>query len=253
MISESYNVDCVKFMLSLPDKSFELGSADPPYGIGESSKNHKSRNTPVKQKNGKVMKCRQPEYGNDDWDNSIPDDLYFLELKRTTINQVIWGANYFPQVVDTPFKAPRREMYQEFIKQHPVGWIIWDKVNGTSDFSDCELAWTSFNRPTTVFYYMWAGMMQGVSMEQGLVAKGNKALNEIRIHPTQKPIELYRWLFTTYPVKNILSTHAGSQSDRIVAYKMGIDFVCTELSERHFNDGNKRFKKLTYEPLFFNK
>lgn len=70
---------------------------------------------------------------------------------------------------------------------------------------------------------------------------------------TQKPIQLYRWLFTNYaaPVQKILSPNMGAQSDRIVAYKMGIDFTGTDLSEKHFNDGNKRFKKLTYEPLFY--
>lgn len=239
-------------MQSRADKSFSLGSADPPYGLKESSKNHKSRNTPVRQKNGTIKKCPQPEYGNENWDDAAPGDIYFSELKRTTINQIVWGANYFPQVVGAIFKPPRRESYQEFIKQYPTGWIIWDKVNGTSDFSDCELAWTSFDRPTVIFYFMWAGMMQGVSMHNGRTMQGNKKLNEVRIHPTQKPMQLYRWLFTEYllPGQSILSTHAGSQSDRIVAHKMGIDFVCTETSKKHFIDGNNRFKLLTNEPLF---
>lgn len=235
-------IDCVEFMRNLPDKAYYLGSADPPYGLKQNIIKVKSRcrlaSTTIKNKFT--------------WDNQIPADIFFSELKRTTIEQVIWGANYFPQIVGTPFKAPRRESYREFIKQHPVGWIIWDKVNGNNDFSDCELAWTSFDRPTEVFYFMWAGMLQGRSMTEGRIMQGDKTKNEVRIHPTQKPIPLYHWTFTTRcePGKSILGTHMGSRSDQIAAYKLGIDFVGCEVDEVHFFDGERRFKQLTYEPLF---
>lgn len=251
-ISEAILIDCLDFMATKPDKCFSIGIPDPPYGIGESSKNHKSRNTPIKQKNGTILKSPQPNYGKSDWDNATPPDIYFSELKRVTQNQIIWGANYFPDICGTTFKAPRRMAYGEFIEQNPVGWIIWDKVNSTSDFSDCELAWTSFNVPTQIFYFMWAGMMQGVSAEKGLLMQGNKKLNEKRIHPTQKPLALYQWEFETFakPGDTLYDSHMGSQNSRIAAYKLGLDYYGNEMSEKYYNDGCNRFKELTYEPLF---
>lgn len=211
-ISEAHHMDCMEFMARQPDRRFTCGVPDPPYGIGESSKNHKSRNTPIVQKNGTILRTKQPEYGNSDWDAQIPPPEYFTELSRVTRNQIIWGANYFPPADGgRPFKSPRRQEYQQFIKDHPTNWIIWDKVNGGNDFNDCELAWTSFPVPTEVFYFMWNGMMQGVSCDQGLLMQGNKALNEKRVHPTQKPLAIYHWLGRKFflPGDSWFDSHMG--------------------------------------------
>lgn len=134
-ISEAYHIDCMDFMNKQPSGPFSVGIPDPPYGIGESSKNHKSRNTPIVQKNGSVMHTKQPDYGKSDWDAEIPPPEYFIELFRVTIHQIIWGANYFPPICGAAFKTPRRNEYGQFIKDHPTNWIIWDKVNSTNDFN----------------------------------------------------------------------------------------------------------------------
>jgi len=134
---------------------------------------------------------------------------------------------------------------------HPTGWIIWDKCNGNSSFNDFELAWTSFNRPTIVFSFLWNGMMQGKSLSHPTVMQGNKKLNQKRIHQTQKPLELYEWSYKEYAdSKPILDTHVGSQSSRIVAYKKGFDFVGYEIDHNAFKSGNKRFHESVKLPLF---
>lgn len=90
-----YKIDCLPFMKKCEYKRYDVGVVDPPYGIKESSKNHKSRNTPIKQKNGTLLKAPDNNYIKKTWDNEIPSDEYFSELKRITKNQIIWGANYF--------------------------------------------------------------------------------------------------------------------------------------------------------------
>lgn len=176
-------MDNVTLMKAYSDKCFGLAPVDPEYGIGESNKNHASRNTPIKQKNGAILRAPGPKYKQATWDNEPPSDIFFEELFRVSRNQIIWGANYFRQIVGTPFKPPRRNDWPNFIDKHPTGWIIWDKVNGDNDFNDCELAWTSYDRPTYILPYMWNGMMQAVSIDKPYVQQGNKSLNERRIHP----------------------------------------------------------------------
>ena len=131
------------------------------------------------------------------------------------------------------------------------GVIVWDKVNFENDFSDCELAWTNLFSSVRLFSYMWNGMLQGKSVNEGKINNGNKALCEKRIHPTQKPIALYDWIFSKYAKQGdkILDTHLGSQSSRIAAYKAGLDFVGSELDPDYFRDGNQRFEdfKMQFE------
>lgn len=99
---------------------------------------------------------------------------------------------------------------------------------------------------------MWNGMMQGVSADQGRLMQGNKALNEKRIHPTQKPLALYHWLAQKFllPGDSWYDSHMGAQGSRIVAYKMGFDYYGNEKDKKHFDDGCRRFQEMTYEPLF---
>ncbi len=233
---------CMKYMESLAGRVHDIGISDPPYALGQNLSKARSRN------NLATTAIRHDF----DWDNVIPEPRYFQLLKECTHNQIIWGANYFPEIGGGIFKAPRRHEYHQFIKDHPTNWIIWDKVNGNNDFSDCELAWTSFPVPTQVFYFMWAGMRQGLSMQHGTVMQGNKALNEKRVHPTQKPLPLYQWQLQTFakPRDTIYSSHMGSQNDRIAAYKMGFDFYGTEISKQHYDDGCARFKEQIHTPMF---
>ena len=163
--SEVHNIDCLEYMRGLPDKAFALAVADPPYGIGEDgAKNHSRSRLANAQK-----------YTPKDWDSKPPDKEFFKELCRVSRNQIIWGANHFIE------NLPR---------QNSSCWVVWDKDNGENDFADCELAWTSFQTAVRRFKYRWAGMLQE-----------NMSHKEKRIHPTQKPIALYAWLYQNYMPK----------------------------------------------------
>lgn len=243
MISQTHNQDCVAGMRDWPDKHFGLGESDPPYFSGpENKKFYGHTISPIN-----VKRVDYTPLNN--W--SLPTDDFFTELYRVSDDQIIWGANYYPQI-GLVHSTPRGEELKQWISEHPTGWIVWDKCQTNPSFNDYELAWTSFNRPTIVYTYMWSGMLQGKSMLEGNVMQGNKRLNEKRIHQTQKPMPLYQWQYLNYAdrSKPILDTHLGSQSSRIVAHKMGFDFVGYEIEEHVFNSGNQRFKELTRLPLF---
>lgn len=213
-----YNMDCMEYMRTLPDKTFDLAVVDPPYGIGESGKNNKSRTKLAKAQDYK------PFAG---LDKSPPNKECFLELARVSKNQIIFGANHFAD------KLP-----------HPASscWIVWDKENGGNDFADCELAYTSFRTAVRIFRFRWQGMIQG-----DMKHKENK------IHPTQKPVSLYAWIFNHYakPGDKILDTHLGSGSSRIAAYDAGLDFVGCEIDKYYFKAQEERFAEYTAQCSLF--
>ncbi len=223
-LSKVYNCDCLEYMRNLPDKFFDLAIADPPYGIGASRPSKKPSH--IVQKNGTVTSASVTDFGRKDWDNEIPPQEFFDELRRVSKNQIIWGANYFGL---------------------QGGMIVWDKINGNSDQYDCEIAYQSFNKRTDLVHYMWNGMFQGKycgrDIRQAAVQQGNKTLNEKRIHPTQKPVILYEWLLNNYASKGerIFDPMMGSQSSRIAAYGLGFEYYGCELDKEYYNKGNERF------------
>lgn len=250
---EITNEDNMDLMARYPDKHFDLAIVDPPYGIGESGKNHKSRNTLVRQKDGiRMRRCPSTSYIRKDWDDEPAGGVYFKELQRVTRNQIVFGGNYFKELMLLR-KPPRREDYQAFLKLYPYGIIVWDKVNGSNDFNDCEIIWTSFDFPSFVLPYMWAGMMQGVSILSGTVMQGNKNLNEKRIHPTQKPVVLYKWLLSKYAKQGdrILDTHLGSGSIAIACHDFGFELTACELDKDYYKAAIERIKKHTAQGSLF--
>ena len=112
-------------------------------------------------------------------------------------------------------------------------WIVWNKITGNSDFADCELAWTSFKTAVRMFTFQWAGMLQGDMKNK-----------EQRIHPTQKPVSLYKWLLKNYAKEGdkILDTHGGSMSSAIACHDMKFDLDIIELDIDYYNAGKKRFE-----------
>lgn len=228
-----HNMDCMEFMSVIPDKKFTLSIADPVYGIdGNSHRNNKSRGKATLSKN----------YHAAIWDMVPPNDEFFNELYRVSKNQIIWGGNYFPQLGE-PFKTPRRNEYEAFIELYPTNWIIWDKVNGTTSFNDCELAWTSVPVKTDVFKFMWSGMMQGSSFLNGTRMNPHKRFNEVRIHPTQKPVELYKYLLKKFTTAGdvVFDPYAGSFSIGIACDLMNIDLESTEIEPTYYQNALKRF------------
>ena len=206
MTSEVFNTDCLEAMKQYPDNYFELAIVDPPYGIGFSTYERGSSGIKTKE--------RYTKNGNKNWDNEIPSIEYFKQLERVSVNQIIWGGNYFP------------ELWQNGCK----GFIFWYKHQPVNNFAKGELAWTSFNKPAQCFDYMYYG---------------NINRDEVQLHPTQKPIKLYRWLLQNYakPNDKILDTHLGSGSSRIAADMEGYDFTGYELDTDYFNASVKRFNE----------
>jgi len=206
----------MEYMAGLPDKAFDLAIVDPPYGIGEDGEKNHSR--------GKLAKPKL--YTPKQWDREAPDKLYFDELIRVSQNQIIWGANHF-------------------ISQVPINsscWIVWDKQNGENDFADCELALTTYNSAVRMFTFRWAGMLQG-----------DMKRKETRIHPTQKPVALYKWLLSRYakPGDKILDTHGGSGSICIACHDLGFDLTWMELDADYYKDACKRYKEHTAQTVLF--
>ncbi len=213
------NMDCMEYMSTLEDNAFSLAIVDPPYGISSTNtepwkqsitnpRGMKMRNR-IKQGAGK-LKGRAIQTMNSDFDFSPPKEDYFKELFRVSKNQIIWGGNYFPL-------PPTRCI------------ICWDKKQPWENFSQFELAWTSFNRPALMFRYRNTG------------GDGRNP----KIHPTQKPVSLYEFIIQKFckPGDTILDTHLGSGSSRIAAYKLGFDFVGIEINEQYYQDQEQRFKK----------
>ncbi|GGA92670.1 methyltransferase [Puia dinghuensis] len=230
-ISKAFNEDCMIGMARFPDKFFDLAIVDPPYGIKEHG--GKCRTGFAIQKNGSKRLVRDPGYSKKNWDNCSPLPEYFHELFRVSKEQIIWGENHFPS----------------FGK----GRIVWDKVNHGGDQCACEIAFYSGNERIDLVRYMWRGMMQGESITKGMRKQGNVQLNEKRIHPTQKPIALYRWLLNKYGIgcNKILDTHMGSQSSRIAAYHLGFSYWGWEIDKDYFQAGCKRFKEETAQLCAF--
>jgi site-specific DNA-methyltransferase (adenine-specific) len=159
--------------------------------------------------------------------NVKPLDDYFDELKRVSKNQVIWGGNYFPYLWDSMQR----------------GFIIWNKDNPVKNFADLEMAWTSFNILPQYFYYAWGGLADGI--------KGRNKKNK-SIHPTQKPVKLYDWIFANYAEKGmkILDTHMGSGSIAIAAHYAGMHLTASELDPEYFKAACERIKRETMQRDF---
>lgn len=201
-----YNMDCMKGMAEFPDKYFDLAVVDPPYGIKQGGDANHTRSVIATSKKYHSFDDEQP-----------PDDNYFSELRRVSKNQIVFGANHFIDKMPFPSSC----------------WIVWDKENGENDFADCELAWTSFNKAVRKFSFRWQGMLQGDMKNK-----------ERRIHPTQKPVALYKWILTNYANDGdlILDTHVGSASSLIACEDMGFKYVGFEIDETYYNESSERLK-----------
>ncbi len=195
-----YLMDNMDAMAQMGENEFSLACVDPEYGIGISS-------NPVRQQHKKK-----------DWDNKIPSKEYFEQLRMTSINQIIWGGNYFIDYLN-----------------NSQCFLIWDKKQ-PQDFSlaMCEMAWTSFKSPAKMFRY-------SVLTERD------------KIHVTQKPVKLYDWTFKNYakPDDTILDTNLGSGSSRIAADKHNLPFTGIELDADYFYAHCKRFDNYTSQLTLF--
>ena len=199
------NGDCMEFMQSQSDKSFDLAIVDPPYGIDYAAK-------PARSKHEKK-----------NWDNDIPNDIYFDELFRISNKCIIWGGNYY--------KLPLCQCF-----------IFWYKQNPVPNFSDGEFAWTNFNCPAKCFDYRYYGNLQGKS-----------SVKEKKIHPTKKPIILYEWLLQNFaePGQRILDTHGGSMSHAIAAHKLGFDLTIIEKDPVYYEQEKKRLIEFQRQQVLF--
>lgn len=243
----AFNRDCMEVMKEYPDKYFDLAVVDPPYGGGSQSVQvergltggtadyeHRPRSrfggkfdsyhisdTDRRDVEQEVPKGTTGAVGADvrHWDIA-PQPEYFDELARVSKNQIIFGGNYF----DLP---PTR------------GFIIYRKLNipleGFS-MSPVEYAWTSFNMNAQMFE-----------------AYANGKPGEPRFHPTQKPVELYRWILTKFAQEGdrVIDTHLGSGSSRIAAYDLGFDFVGCETDPYYFKLEEERFAAYTAQTSLF--
>ena len=208
------NEDNIELMARYPDNYFDLAIVDPPYG-GNDAIGLKNNSS------GKKQAGKRKDYHV--FDNKHPSKEYFNELKRVSKKQVIWGVNFYP--------------YSEIFVG---GRLCWDK-KGTA-FGRAELAYLSFTKSVDVCEIIWNGMIQ-----QDMKNK------EERIHPTQKPIALYKWLLDKYAKEGdkILDTHLGSGSIAIACHDYDFELTACELDEEYYSKAIERIKRHTNQLQLF--
>lgn len=201
------NDDCLNVMKQIPDKYFDLCLTDPPYGINV-------------LKNGQVgggLIAKVTKYEKKDWDKAPPRVDYFNEIKRISKNQIIFGGNYFA----------------EWLGNSPC-WLVWNKMNETTKFADCELAWTSFKSAVRKYDFLWNGMLQQ-----------NMKNKEKRIHPTQKPVGLFSMILRDYSKEGdkIFDPFSGSGTTAIACHRGKRQFLCVEKDEFYFQKSVERLEE----------
>jgi site-specific DNA-methyltransferase (adenine-specific) len=177
----------------------------------------------IERFNKNVESKKMPNFKNKmcEWDRK-PNKIYFDQLFRISKNHIIWGMNNF--------ELPLTEYF-----------IVWDKKQPCDNFARCELAWTNIKRPAKIFEYAyWGGMKHSI---------------EINIHPTQKPVALYKWLLTNYakPGQTIFDSHVGSGSIRIACHDLGFDFEGCEIDKDYWADQEKRYREYISQQELFDK
>lgn len=213
-------MDCMDLMREYPDGHFDLAIVDPPYGISAASMNMGEGFSDGKYRNrlhqGAVkLKDRALQRMKSDWDASPPNPEYFTELRRVSKSQIIWGGNYFPL-------PPTRCV------------VCWDKLQPWENFSQWEMAWTSFNGPAAIF------------------RASNSGSYNPKIHPTQKPVKLYSWLLSKFakPGQRILDTHLGSGSSAIACSEFGAHLTACEIDQDYFAAACARIERETAQATF---
>ena len=206
---ELHHTDCMSFMRGIPDKAFDLAIVDPPYGIGMDGR---------KGSDAKKAIHRWRQWERKGWDTTPPDAAYFDELRRVSVDQIVWGANYMTE------HLPASRC-----------WIFWDKGQDLT-MPDGELAWSSLEMPIRRTI-----INRCAAREDGL------------IHPTQKPVALYRWLLKNYakPGQRILDTHLGSGSIAIACDLEGFDLVGCEIDADYIAGARKRLADHQAQPRLF--
>jgi len=202
-VNKIYLGDCLETMKQIPDKSIDLVLTDPPYGIGEDKTKRPSRG---KTPTKAHVSC--------DWDDKIPRRIYFDEMIRVSKNQIIFGGNYFIK-----YLLPNS------------GWIFWDKKT-KSNLSDGELAYTTFKRGLKKYEFMWEGFWQE-----------NMKNKDKRVHPTQKPAELFRRILNDYSEEGqtILDPFAGSGTTAIACHDLKRNFICIEKEPEYHRIATDRY------------
>ena len=211
----------MELMKRYPDNHFDLAIVDPPYGINADDKNSTDK------KQSKKSASKSKDYGSQKWDDAIPNEDYFKELKRVSKKQIVWGANFF---------------------NLKGGMLYWHKNVTMPTYSTGELAYLSWLNKVDFVEITWHGMLQH-----------NMKDKEIRIHPTQKPAALYQWLLTKYAEPNfkILDTHLGSGSIAIAVdsvnkiEKMNLTLTACELDTEYYQTATQRInEQTTWNSLF---
>ena len=201
--------DCLEAMKEMPDNTYDLAIVDPPYGLGISKKSQIG-----------TSKKHTPK----DWDDKIPTKFYFEELKRISKIQIVWGVNYFDGMGLNG------------------GRIIWNKLGKdigrrkvAPAFSECEIGYYSGANNVKMYSYTYIGNVQGNDY-QILWSNTN------RIHPTQKPVQLYEWLLDNYAKEGdkILDTHLGSGSIALACHNRKFDLDAWEIDEEYYNNAVAR-------------
>lgn len=220
-VNKIYNQDCIEFMKTLPDKYIDVCITDPPYGISINKMNF------VKSGAIKVGGAYRNDYTtcSTDWDSQGLSKEQFAEIRRVSKNQIIFGANHFSNILPSS-----------------RCWVVWDKRTNkiyNNDFADCELIWTSFDKPSRIIRYLWSGMLQENMKEK-----------EERYHPTQKPIAVMRDLICMFTKKNeiVLDPFAGVGSTLIACNQLNRNWIGCELNQTYFNIASNRLNKEMTQP-----
>lgn len=214
-INTVINADCLDYMRQLPDKSIDLILTDPPYGIGNKFTSEYG------------LQERKSSRGSFTWNDEIPSAEVFAEIIRVSKNQIIFGGNYF-----TEYLKPTKS------------WLVWDKIGSydlKNPFSDCELAWTSFNCVIRKYTFVNMGFIS---------SKDEKGK---RIHPTQKPVRLFQAILQDFskPGDIIYDPFSGSATTAIAAHRLGRDFICTEKDTEYWQKSCERLEKERQQLLLF--
>lgn len=211
-----YQGDCLEIMPTLG--KVDAVVTDPPYGIGEGSGKVATR----QRRAGGASKALadQKDYAGGDWDNAPASLAHITAIRAMSKHQIIFGGNYFEGLGPTSC------------------WLVWDKQNGENDFADCELAWTNLSKAVRRIYWRWNGMIR----------KGD----DVREHPTQKPVGVMEWCLTHIPTAHtILDPFCGSGSTLVACAKVGRAGIGIELDPDYFEIACERVRKAYAQPDMF--